>query len=47
MSEIHDHLVKLADHLDSLGKPKCGDAIDKLIESASLVKVAQYVGAIG
>ncbi|KKN06110.1 hypothetical protein LCGC14_1080690, partial [marine sediment metagenome] len=47
MSEIHDHLIKLADHLDSLGKPDCADKIDTLIKSASLSKVAQYVGVIG
>jgi hypothetical protein len=44
---ISDHLLKLADRLDTEDKRACADAIDQLIKTASVEKVAQYVGVIG
>lgn len=47
MSDINQHLISLADRLDKEGSVQCANIIDELIENQSLVKVAQYVGAIG
>lgn len=47
MVDINSHLVELADHLDKDGKTVCANAVDDLIQSTSLTKVAQYVGVIG
>ncbi len=44
---VNEHLLKLADQLDKAGNMACADAVDSLIQSGSLAKVAQYVGAIG
>jgi len=44
---ITDHLVKLSDSLDKAGKTQCSNAIDGLIQNKSIIKIAQYVGAIG
>lgn len=47
MQDLNDYLVQLADRLDQDGKVVCANAVDDLIQSNSLVKVAQYVGVIG
>lgn len=47
MDKIASYLVPVADHMDSIGKPECANAIDNLIKTASMQKVAQYVGIIG
>ena len=45
--DINAYLVDLADKLDRQGHKVCADAVDSMIGNQSLVKVAQYVGAIG
>ena len=47
MDNLTEHLLKLSDSLDSAGKTNCADAIDGLMETKSIVKLAQYVGVIG
>lgn len=47
MTHIENYLIELADKLDSLGKLSSANAVDNLIKTASLEKVAQYVGVIG
>jgi len=44
---ITGHLAELANRLDREYKTSCADVIDDLNKSASLKKVAQYVGVIG
>lgn len=44
---LSKHLADLADRLDKDGKIKSANAVDNLLQSGSLEKVAQYVGAIG
>lgn len=44
MNEI---LLKLANTLDKLGLLKKADQIDKIIKTASIEKVSQYVGVVG
>jgi hypothetical protein len=40
-------LLELSDSLDKAKNIKCADTVDKLIQSQSLTKMAQYVGIIG
>lgn len=47
MDRIQGHLLQLSDDFDKKGKIVCADAVDSLIKSASVQKVAQYVGVIG
>lgn len=47
MDNITENLLQLADKLDKEGKVKSANAVDDLIQSTSLIKVAQYVGVIG
>ena len=47
MQDLNPHLSDLGDKFDQAGKTVCADAIDNLIQSDSLNKVAQYVGVIG
>lgn len=47
MLNLTDYLLELSDKLDKSGKLTCADAVDSLIKTASLQKIAQYVGAIG
>lgn len=47
MQDINEYLISLADELDMMGKKEAADAVDKIIQTASLQKLAQYVGAIG
>lgn len=47
MQDITLYLVELSDKLDKKNKIICANAIDNLIKSSSLQKVAQYVGVIG
>ncbi|NMC63303.1 MAG: hypothetical protein GYA55_09060, partial [SAR324 cluster bacterium] len=47
MESISDYLVQLADKLDREDKKEAADAVDKIIRTASLEKIAQYVGVIG
>lgn len=42
-----EYALELADRLDRSDKQVCADAVDQLIQSGSLQKVAQYVGVIG
>jgi len=46
-AHIKDHLIELADQLDKTGQTSCADAVDNLIKTAFLEKVAQYVRVIG
>lgn len=45
--EFIDYFVALADTLDSEGFNKCAGLLDDAMSNNSIVKVAQYVGAIG
>ncbi len=45
--DVNELLIRLADKLDQEGKSVCASAVDDLIKTSSLQKVAQYVGAIG
>lgn len=45
--DITNYLVELADQLDKQKLYSAANAVDKLIKTSSLNKVAQYVGAIG
>lgn len=45
--ELMEYLINLADNFDKSNFIKCADAVDSLISSGSLTKVAQYVGVIG
>jgi len=45
--KLTEHLLDLSDKLDQKEKRKSADAVDGLIKSASLTKLAQYVGVIG
>ena len=47
MSDLTEQLISLSDRLDKEGKPSCANAVDSIIKSASLEKIAQYVGVIG
>ena len=47
MNRISQHLINLSDHLDKTGKVICADAVDRLLVSGAMQKVAQYVGVIG
>lgn len=47
MSNLTEQLIDLSDRLDKKGKTSCANAVDNIIKSASLEKVAQYVGVIG
>lgn len=45
--EVTQHLLELSDRLDREGHTKCADAVDSLMKTSSVQKVAQYVGIIG
>jgi len=47
MANLQNYLIELADKLDQSGRHKSANAVDNLIKTASLNKVAQYVGVIG
>ena len=48
MLDLTTYLITLADKFDKEGNTTCADAVDRLLlKTASLEKVAQYVGAIG
>jgi hypothetical protein len=47
MDSLQNYLLRLSDQLDRDGKVVCADAVDAVIKTASLQKVAQYVGVIG
>jgi len=47
MANLQSYLLELADKLDKSGRRKSADAVDSLLKTASLDKVAQYVGVIG
>jgi len=47
MTYLENYLIKLADRLDKDGKFKSATAVDGLLKTASLDKIAQYVGVIG
>jgi hypothetical protein len=47
MDSLQGYLLELSDRLDKQGKLACADAVDDLIKTASLQKLAQYVGVIG
>lgn len=47
MDSLQEYLLELSDRLDTDGKKVCADAVDDLIKTASLQKLAQYVGVIG
>jgi len=47
MADLQNYLIELANKLDQSGKRKSADAVDNLLKTASLEKVAQYVGVIG
>lgn len=47
MDSLQQHLVELSDRIDKDGKLACADAVDELVKTASLDKLAQYVGVIG
>ena len=47
MDSLQGYLLGLSDRLDRQGKQACADAVDDLIKTASLQKLAQYVGVIG
>ena len=47
MKQITSYLVQLSDDLDKNGKIACANAVDSLIQTQSLQKIAQYVGVIG
>lgn len=44
---LDQYLIDVGDRLDREGKEVCANAIDNLLASQSLTKVAQYVGVIG
>ncbi len=47
MDSMQNYLLELSDRLDKDGLRVCADAVDKLNKTASLQKLAQYVGVIG
>jgi hypothetical protein len=47
MGSLQSYLLELSDRLDKQGKQICADAVDDLVKTASLQKLAQYVGVIG
>lgn len=47
MDKLAEKLIQLADECDFHGKKECANAVDALIQSNSLHKLAQYVGVIG
>lgn len=47
MQDLNKYLIMLSDKFDRQGKEVCANVVDDLIQSDSLVKVAQYVGVIG
>lgn len=47
MDKMTTHLIELSDSLDKAGNTQCADAIDGLLQSGSMTKLAQYVGVIG
>ena len=47
MDKIRMYLVEISDRLEREVKTTCVDAIDELVKTSSLKKVAQYVGVIG
>lgn len=47
MDSTQEYLINLSDSLDQKGKTICANAIDNLINTRAMEKVAQYVGVIG